>query len=131
MRDDRNVANGITPETAVALYQRLYSLKFLSTPGGPSVHMQSNTEVLEVRDEAKGALVTARALATGQMGGRALRAFFDVFAAARRGCRNIGRVDNVPGVRGEVQDLRPMKVSAACSRSLTFGAPLRGTAAPD
>ena len=66
MRDDRSVANGITPEIAVALYQRLYSLKYLSSPGGPSVHMQSNTEVLEVRDEARGALVTARALATGQ-----------------------------------------------------------------
>ena len=66
MRDDRNVANGITPEIAVALYQRLYCLKYLSSPGGPSVYMQSNTEVLEVRDEAKGALVTARALATGQ-----------------------------------------------------------------
>jgi lysine N6-hydroxylase len=66
MRDDRNVANGITPEIALALYQRLYCLKYLSSPGGPSVHMQSNTEVLEVRDEAKSALVTARALATGQ-----------------------------------------------------------------
>ena len=66
MRDDRNVANGITPEIALALYQRLYCLKYLSSPGGPSVHMQSNTEVLEVRDEAKGAIVTARALATSQ-----------------------------------------------------------------
>jgi lysine/ornithine N-monooxygenase len=28
--------------------------------------MQSNTEVLEIHDEAKGAVVTARALATGQ-----------------------------------------------------------------
>jgi lysine/ornithine N-monooxygenase len=66
MRDDRNVANGITPEIAQALYQRLYCLKYLSSSGGASVHMQSNTEVLEIRDEANGALVTALALATGQ-----------------------------------------------------------------
>jgi lysine N6-hydroxylase len=66
IHDDRSVANGITPEIAQALYQRLYCLKYLSSPGGASVHMQSNTEVLEIRDEAKGALVTARALATGQ-----------------------------------------------------------------
>ena len=66
MREDRNVANGITPEIAQALYQRLYCLKYLSSPGAASVHMQSNTEVLEIRDEVNGALVTVRALATGQ-----------------------------------------------------------------
>jgi lysine N6-hydroxylase len=65
---ERSVANGITPEIAQALYQRLYYLKHFTSPGmgNPSVHMQSNTEVLEIRDEAKGALVTVRALATGQ-----------------------------------------------------------------
>ena len=65
---DRSVANGITPEIAQALYQRLYNLKYFALSGGgnPSVRMQSNTEVLEIRDEAKGALVTVRALATGQ-----------------------------------------------------------------
>ena len=68
IHDDRSVANGITPEIAQALYQRLYYLKHFPSPvmGPPSVHMQSNTEVLEIRDEAKGAVVTARALATGQ-----------------------------------------------------------------
>ena len=42
---------------AQALYQRLYCLKYFTSPGAakPSVHMQSNTEVLEVRDEANGA----------------------------------------------------------------------------
>jgi lysine N6-hydroxylase len=68
IQDERGVANGITPEIAQALYQRLYYLKHLPSPGmaSPSVHMQSNTEVLETRDEAKGAVVTVRALATGQ-----------------------------------------------------------------
>ena len=66
VREDESVANGITPEIALALYQRLYCLKYLSSPGGPSVYMQSNTEVLEIRDEANGALVIARAAATGQ-----------------------------------------------------------------
>jgi lysine N6-hydroxylase len=68
IHDDRSVANGITPEIAQALYQRLYYLKHFASSGmgSPSVHMQSNTEVLEIRDEAKGAVVTARALATDQ-----------------------------------------------------------------
>jgi lysine N6-hydroxylase len=68
IKDDRSVASGITPEIAQTLYQRLYYLKHFTSPdmGNPSVHMQSNTEVLEIRDEAKGAVVTARMLATGQ-----------------------------------------------------------------
>ena len=68
IHDDRSVANGITPEIAQALYQRLYYLKHFASAGTgrPSVHMQSNTEVVEIQSEAKGALVTSRALATGQ-----------------------------------------------------------------
>jgi lysine N6-hydroxylase len=68
IHDERSVANGITPIIAQALYQRLYYLKYLTSPGmaSPSVHMQPNTEVLEIQDEAKGAIVTARALSTGQ-----------------------------------------------------------------
>jgi lysine N6-hydroxylase len=66
--EDRSVANGITPLVAQALYQRLYRLKYFTSPGAanPSVHVQANTEVLEIRDEAKGAMVTARSLPTGQ-----------------------------------------------------------------
>jgi lysine/ornithine N-monooxygenase len=46
----------------------LYRLKYFTPPGtaNPSVHVQANTEVLEIRDEAKGAMVTARSLPTGQ-----------------------------------------------------------------
>jgi lysine N6-hydroxylase len=66
--DDKSVANGISPVVAQALYQRLYRLKYL-TPFGmvsPSVHVQANTEVLEIVEDAKGASVTVRALPTGQ-----------------------------------------------------------------
>jgi lysine N6-hydroxylase len=66
IHDDRSVANGITPIIAQALYQRLYCLKYLTSPGMASVHMQPNIEVLEINDEEKGASVTARALSTGQ-----------------------------------------------------------------
>jgi len=68
IHDDRSVASGITPLVAQALYQRLYRLKYFTPPGtaNPSVHVQANTEVLEIRDEAKGAMVTARSLPTGQ-----------------------------------------------------------------
>lgn len=66
--DDRSVANGITPLFAQALYQRLYRLKYYTSPSAanPSVHMQANTEVLEIHDEANGARVTARSLPTGE-----------------------------------------------------------------
>ena len=59
IHDDRSVANGITPLFAQALYQRLYRLKYFTSPGAanPSVHLQANTEVLEVHDEANGARV--------------------------------------------------------------------------
>jgi lysine N6-hydroxylase len=68
IHDDRSVAYGITPLVAQALYQRLYRLKYFTSPGtaNPSVHMQANTEVLEVHDEANGARVTARSLPTGE-----------------------------------------------------------------
>ena len=68
IHDDRSVANGITPLFAQALYQRLYRLKYFTSPGAanPSVHLQANTEVLEVHDEANSAKVTARSLPTGE-----------------------------------------------------------------
>jgi lysine N6-hydroxylase len=68
IHDDSSAANGITPIIAQALYQRLYCLKYFPPPGMacPSVHMHPNIEVLEIHDEAKGVLVTARALSTGQ-----------------------------------------------------------------
>jgi lysine N6-hydroxylase len=68
IHDDRSIANGITPLVAQALYQRLYRLKYFTSPGtaSPSVHMQANTEMLEVHDEANGASVTARSLPTGE-----------------------------------------------------------------
>jgi lysine N6-hydroxylase len=68
IHDDRSVANGITPLFAQALYQRLYRLKYFTPSGAanPSVHVQANTEVLEVHDEANGARVTARSLPTGE-----------------------------------------------------------------
>lgn len=68
IHDDRSVANGITPLFAQALYQRLYRLKYFTSPGAanPSVHVQANTEVMEIHDEANGARVTARSLPTGE-----------------------------------------------------------------
>ena len=68
IHDDRNVANGITPLFAQALYQRLYRLKYFTSPGAanPSVQVRANTEVLEIQDEANGARVTARSLPTGE-----------------------------------------------------------------
>lgn len=66
--EDKSVANGITPLFAQALYQRLYRLRYYPSPGAanPSVHVQANTEVLEIRDDAEGARVTARSLPTGE-----------------------------------------------------------------
>lgn len=66
--EEKNVANGITPAIAQALYQRLYCLRYLKTSGasGSSVSMHPNTEVLEIRDEIKVASVTARVLSTGE-----------------------------------------------------------------
>ena len=66
--EEKNVANGITPAIAQALYQRLYCLRHLKTSGAAtsSVSMHPNTEVLEVRDEMQGASVTARVLSTGE-----------------------------------------------------------------
>jgi lysine N6-hydroxylase len=68
IRDESSVAYGITPEIAKALYQRLYSLKHFSPDMTcPSIHMHPNTEVIEIRNDLKGALVTARSLATGEI----------------------------------------------------------------
>ena len=68
VHDDKSVANGISPLVAQALYQRLYRLKYLSPSGMacPSVHLQANTEVLEIVEDAKGAAVTMRSSPTGQ-----------------------------------------------------------------
>jgi lysine N6-hydroxylase len=68
IHNDRSVANGITPLFAQALYQRLYRLRYFTSPGTakPSVNVQANTEVLAIHDEAKCAMVTARSLPTGQ-----------------------------------------------------------------
>ena len=67
IQDDQSVANGISPAIAQALYQRLYRLKNLPSSGtnSPSVHVQANTEVLEIREGAEGASVSVRALPSG------------------------------------------------------------------
>ena len=60
-RDDKSVVNGITPLFAQALYQRLYRLKYFTSDGmRPSVHIQVNTEVVEIHDDGRGVAVTAR-----------------------------------------------------------------------
>ena len=68
IQDDKSVANGISPATAQGLYQRLYRLRNLPSPGtiSPSLHVQANTEVVEIREDAKGASVSVRTLPTGQ-----------------------------------------------------------------
>ena len=68
IHDDKSVANGITPEIAQALYQRLYRLKHFPSlrAACPSVCLQPNTEVLEILDAADGSLVSMRMLSTGQ-----------------------------------------------------------------
>jgi lysine N6-hydroxylase len=68
IREERDIAYGITPEMAKSLYQRLYSLKHLKGPTtkGPAVHMQPNIEVIEVHEDSEGAVVTARDLQSGE-----------------------------------------------------------------
>jgi lysine N6-hydroxylase len=68
IQDEKAVAYGIAPEITKALYQRLYSLKHFpsSQLASPSVHMHPNTEVLEIRNNAKTALVTARVMGTDE-----------------------------------------------------------------
>jgi lysine N6-hydroxylase len=67
IREETDIAYGITPEFAKALYQQLYSLKYPAAPdGGPSVHMEANVEVAEVRDSAEGARVTTRKTGSGE-----------------------------------------------------------------
>lgn len=70
VHDDRGVAYGISPLVAKDLYQRLYSLKYLSRSGmaSPSIHLQANTEVLEIVEDEEGTSVTVRALPSGQTG---------------------------------------------------------------
>jgi lysine N6-hydroxylase len=64
--DDKNVANGIPPLYAQALYQRLYRLRHLPAldKACPAVHVQVNSEVLEAREEESGVSVTARIIST-------------------------------------------------------------------
>jgi lysine N6-hydroxylase len=65
-QDNVSVAHGITPIIAQALYQRLYFFKYLRSPGMASVHMQANTELLEIKEEAAAAVVTSRGRSTGE-----------------------------------------------------------------
>jgi lysine N6-hydroxylase len=71
IREERDIAYGITPEMAKALYQRLYSLKHLKGPTAkaPTIHMQLNLEVIEVREDSEAAVVTARDLQSGETPG--------------------------------------------------------------
>lgn len=68
IRDESDIAYGITPELTKALYQRLYTLKHFNrcATSCPAVQMQPNVEVIEVRNEAEAALVTARDLESGE-----------------------------------------------------------------
>jgi lysine N6-hydroxylase len=68
IREESNIAYGITPELTKALYQRLYSLKHLNErdTSCPTVQMQANVEVIEVRNDAEAALVAARDLELGE-----------------------------------------------------------------
>ena len=68
IREESDAAYGITPEFALSLYQRLYALKHLKSKSGsePSVHMQPNVEVLDVRDQKEDALVTTKDRASQQ-----------------------------------------------------------------
>ena len=56
------------PLFAQSLYQRLYRLRHLPPPdkAHPTVHVQSNTEILEARDEPAGVSVKARIVSTGK-----------------------------------------------------------------
>ena len=65
--DDKSVVNGITPLFAQALYQRLYRLKyFTSDEMRPSVHIQVNTEVVEIHDDGRDVVVRARTPTSGE-----------------------------------------------------------------
>jgi lysine N6-hydroxylase len=66
-RDESHIVDGITPEVAKALYQRLYSLKFFPPETSPSVRLHANIEVVEIGDNPDKARVTTRAMATGKM----------------------------------------------------------------
>ena len=67
-RDDKSVANGMTPLYAQMLYQRLYRLRHLPPSDGarPVVHVQANTEVVETREAPAGVSVTAHIVSTGR-----------------------------------------------------------------
>ena len=68
IREETDIAYGITPELTQTLYQRLYSLKYLNErdTSCPTVQMQANVEVIEVRDDAEAAVVMARDLESGE-----------------------------------------------------------------
>ena len=60
LREESDIAYGITPELAKALYQRLYSLKHQEPNArGPKVDMRANIEVVSVSEEAGAAVVRA------------------------------------------------------------------------
>jgi lysine N6-hydroxylase len=67
-RDDKSVANGMTPLYAQMLYQRLYRFRHLppSDKARPVVHVQANTEVVEAREAPAGVSVTAHVVSTGK-----------------------------------------------------------------
>ena len=66
--DDKSVANGMLPLLAQALYQRLYQLRHLPAPekACPTVHVQANTEVVEVRENPSGVSVKASIVSAGK-----------------------------------------------------------------
>jgi lysine N6-hydroxylase len=66
--DDKSVANGMLPLLAQALYQRLYQLRHLPGPekARPTVHVQANTEVVEVRENPSGVSVKASIVSAGK-----------------------------------------------------------------
>jgi lysine N6-hydroxylase len=64
LMEESDIAYGITPELAKALYQRLYSFKHHQEPNArrPKVDMQANIEVVSVSEEAGATAVLARDL---------------------------------------------------------------------
>jgi lysine N6-hydroxylase len=67
-RDNKSIANGITPLCALKLYQRLYRLRHFppSDKACPVVHLQANTEVVATHEEPAGVSVTILIVSTGK-----------------------------------------------------------------
>ncbi|HEX2473682.1 MAG TPA: SidA/IucD/PvdA family monooxygenase, partial [Lacipirellulaceae bacterium] len=66
LREENDIAFGITPELAKALYQRLYALKYQRDPSSncPEIHLKANFEVVNVGENADAAMVEVRDLAS-------------------------------------------------------------------